>query len=67
MTIQEAIEQLEQFKAKYGPDTRLLMPSPSHNEQAELFTFEFKEGRTAKNNDWKLVTKGGNPCVIIWE
>jgi len=63
MTVTEAIEYLERMKTKHGPDLRLLIPSP--NDRTDLFTFELLEARTGKMNDWKLVTRGGNPCVII--
>jgi hypothetical protein len=63
MTIQEAIEYLERVKAKHGPSVRLLKPSP--NDRKELYTFEFLEARTGKTNEWRLVTRGGDPCVIV--
>jgi hypothetical protein len=62
-TIDQMIERLEELKAEFGGDTRVLLKTYGR----ELLVPHVMKAATGKSDEWKLVSRGGVPCVVICE
>ena len=62
-TVDDLLAVLTDMKQKHGGDCRVLLRA--YKDQYVVPSVH--EGATGKANGWKLVSRGGNPCVIIGE
>lgn len=60
-TIDEMISCLERLKTRLGGDCRVLA-----SQYGELTIANVSIAHTGKANKWKTVSRGGDPCVIIF-
>lgn len=62
-TVDELINQLQEIKQQVGGDTRVRLNVFGR----ELLTVNTGIGATGKADPWKVVSRGGVPCVFICE
>lgn len=62
-TIDQLIAVMEQLKEKHGGDCRVRLRLYGN----ELLVPSIYERATGKSAEWRLVSRGGVPCIVISE
>lgn len=62
-TIDQMLARLEKLKEKHGGDCRVRLRTYGR----ELMMANVYETATGKSDPWRVVSRGGVPCVVIGE
>lgn len=60
-TLDQLIEYLQKLREKHGGECRVL----GNGKGSDLFHLLVMDSATGKSKPFKMVSRGGNPCVVF--